>query len=328
MRLKNKIKHVIDGFLRLLPYIKTIMLFKTNYVPPGHFYSPVPSVKEVLERKSDIFNLKKPIPSIDLNQIEQFELLNELKKFYGEIPFPVNRKQGSRYFFSNTRFSYSDAVILYSMIRYHKPSRIIEVGSGYSSAVTLDTNDLFFDGSIKCTFIEPYPNVLHSLLLDKDKNNSKLVIRENFVQDIEIGVFKTLGENDILFIDSSHVARIGSDVCFLLFEVLPVLKPGVIVHFHDIFNQFEYPIEWIKEGRAWNEAYILRAFLQYNDDFKIIIFSDYLETHYKDWYEKHMPLCLEFHEKRIDDKGHHYNIPLNGQSLWLKKVDKRSCNHG
>jgi hypothetical protein len=124
------------------------------------------------------------------------------------------------------------------------------------------------------------------------------------VQEVGLEKFKALRENDILFIDSSHVSKINSDVNYIFFTILPQLHPGVYIHFHDIFYPFEYPKEWIYEGRAWNEIYLLRAFLQHNAVFKIVFFNTFLEYFHAKRFQEDMPLCLK----------------NPGGSVWLKKV--------
>ena len=94
------------------------------------------------------------------------------------------------------------------------------------------------------------------------------------VQNVKLIEFEKLEPNDLLFIDSSHISKIGSDLNYLLFEVLPSLKPGVIIHFHDILYPFEYPYEWIEKGIYWNEAYLLKAFLMHNKNYEILLFND------------------------------------------------------
>ena len=123
-------------------------------------------------------------------------------------------------------------------------------------------------------------------------------------QDVESDEFMTLDEGDILFIDSTHVSRINSDVNHLFFEILPSLKKGVYVHLHDIFYPFEYPKDWVYEGRAWNESYILRAFLQYNSAFKIALFPDFLQRVHADKLGQHLPLTQK----------------SRASSIWLQKL--------
>lgn len=125
------------------------------------------------------------------------------------------------------------------MIRAKKPRRINEIGSGYSSAVTLDTNELYFSNQIHCTFIEPYPERLLNLLSAEDIARNVLVTTR--LQDVEIETFPELARGDFLFIDSTHVSKLGSDVNRIFFEIMPKLNEGVFIHFHDIFYPFEYP---------------------------------------------------------------------------------------
>jgi hypothetical protein len=250
-------------------------------VQPGHFYSPVPDLREVRSRECSIFaSFGASLPGIDLNEANQLNLLNQFRAYYGDIPFTDTPTGSTRYYYRNGYFSYLDAAVLYSMIRLVKPKKVVEVGSGFSSAVMLDTSERFFDRSINFTFIEPDPQRLISLMREEDRSACQIVSRP--VQDVDIGYFRELDENDILFIDSSHVSKVGSDLNRLVFEVLPEIKPGVYVHFHDVFYPFEYPIEWIYAGVAFNEAYLLRAFLQYNNEFRIACFNSYLKTLHMD----------------------------------------------
>jgi hypothetical protein len=176
------------------------------------------------------------------------------------------------------------------MIRHYKPKRIIEVGSGFSSAVMLDTNECFFGNEINLTFIDPYMDRLNMLLREPNRVTTTLVATD--VQEVPLSLFEALETNDILFIDSTHVAKTGSDVNYILFDILPRLNSGVIIHFHDVFYPFEYPEGWVLMGRNWNEDYALRAFLMYNDAFEIKLFSHYLHEHYPDAF-KAMPLCYK-----------------------------------
>jgi len=187
-------------------------------------------------------------------------------------------------------------------MRFLKPEKIIEVGSGFSSALMLDTNDLFLKNNVNFTFIEPFPHRLRKLLKEKDLRTTRIVVE--IVQSLPVSTFSDLGFNDILFIDSSHVSKCGSDVNHLLFEVLPALKAGVVVHFHDIGWPFEYSEEWILNDMVFNEAYMIRAFLQYNRNFKILIFNAFAHHSMKSFLEKNMPLFLTH--------------PVG--SLWLRKV--------
>jgi hypothetical protein len=121
---------------------------------------------------------------------------------------------------------------------------------------------------------------------------------------VPVETFSGLGPGDILFIDSSHVSKYESDVNYLIFKVFPALKSGVIVHIHDIFYPFEYPMQWLLEGRAWNEAYLVRAFLQSNAKWEIFLFADFAGKKFREYLAEHMPLCLK----------------NTGGSLWIRKT--------
>jgi hypothetical protein len=255
--------------------------------PAGHFYSPVPS-------RDDVAAALRRIPvdieasGVDLHLPEQMQLLQEFAKMYPSILFKENGPPGLRYRSNNQRYMLGDAIIFHLMIRWAKPSRIIEVGCGNSSCVTLDTNEHFFDNKISCTFIEPYPALVQSLLKPTDKIN----LIPSRLQEVNLTVFDALEKGDILFVDSTHVSKLNSDVNRIFFEILPRLKPGVFIHIHDIFSGFEYPEQWLREGRTWNEQYLLRAFLQYNDHFRIRLFLGLLAHSDRAWFERNMPLVL------------------------------------
>jgi hypothetical protein len=258
-----------------------------QYVSPGHFYSPIPSVEDI-ERA--INTAPTSYSGIDLGEDRQLALLEKLSLYYAEIPFPAEKNERFRFAFDNPSYSWGDAIILYCMVREVRPARIIEVGSGHTSALLLDTNELHFNGRIDCTFIEPYPELLRSLLKPADLPGVKIIERQ--LQDVDVALFTRLQAGDILFIDSSHVAKAGSDLLTLFFEVLPRLNPGILVHFHDVFDRFEYPAEWLREGRGWNEQYMLRTFLQFNSEFRIKVYTSYMIARHREWFEQHMPNCL------------------------------------
>jgi predicted O-methyltransferase YrrM len=259
--------------------------------PAGHFYSPLPDMNQVLANRDALFGRQAAgCAGVDLRVAHQLAVLDELARFYGDLPFPETMTDGVRYYYQNTFFRHGDAIVLYGMLRRLKPRRVIEVGSGFSSAAMLDTNDRFLDGGIQFVFIEPYPARLRTLLSPDDERRCRIL--EKPVQNVELSEFEKLEAGDVLFIDSSHVVKIGSDVRHLLWEVLPRLRPGVVVHFHDIFWPFEYLESWVLEGNAWNEAYFLRAFLQYNSAFTIEYFNSYMATVHRAALEEKMPLCL------------------------------------
>lgn len=281
-------------------------------VPEGHFYSPIPNIDEIEKYKTRLFKNRHETEveteGIELNTSSQLKLVNEFSKFYNEVPFKDKKinveskeeKTAKRYYYCNNSFGHSSAITLYSIMRYFKPKNIIEIGSGFSSCAMMDVNEIFFNNNINCTFIEPYPDLILSLIKEDDNIN----LLKNKAQDISVDKFKQLKKNDILFVDSSHISKTGSDVNYILFDILPNINNGVIIHFHDIFYPFEYPQKWIYEGRAWNEDYILKAFLQYNNKFKIIYWNHFLGKAYPKVIMEKLPLCM---------KG------TLGSSLWIQK---------
>lgn len=272
-----------------------------RFFPPGHFYSPLPSSDEV-DAAFARGGFGPPFPAIDLNEAEQVARLERFAGYYATQPFPEDPREGRRYYLNNPSYGTYDAIMLYGMLREAAPRRVIEVGSGFSSAAMLDLDEQLWGGRVAFTFIDPDMTRLKPLLREEDHRRCTLIERR--VQDVPLETFAALGENDVLFIDSSHVSKIGSDVNRLYFDVLPALAPGVLIHIHDVAGNFEYPREWLVEGRAWNEQYLLRAFLMYNRAFRVELFTGWLFNTRHEWLREHMPLCA---------RG-------GGGQLWLRKI--------
>jgi len=304
--MKKKIKNSIKSILNQLPYISTLNKINSNSCfPAGHYYSTVVSIDEIKSRHLEIWKEldEDGIPGINLNEEGQIKLFRSLSKYYNELPFKSEKQTNLKYYFKNNYYSYNDGIILYSMIRSFKPKRIIEIGSGFSSANMLDTNELFFNNQISLLFIEPFPEERLNQLINKtDQNQTKII--QSKVQEVPLNVFKELQAGDILFVDSSHAVKTGSDVNYILFDILPSLQEGVLVHFHDIHYPFEYPKDWVFKGIGWNETYFLKAFLMYNNKFKIRLFTEYLDRHHHEKTFMNMPF---YH------KG-------SGSSLWIEKI--------
>ncbi|HEX7323125.1 MAG TPA: class I SAM-dependent methyltransferase [Mycobacterium sp.] len=236
----------------------------------------------------------------DLRVEEQLKLVDHLGPKWLEFA-----KSWRRYTPENPWYNHSDGAVYYSILTTLRPKRIIEVGCGFSSAIALDVRDRELK-DLELTFIEPHPERLLELL--KEGDNKTATIHRSIVQDVAIETFDVLEKDDILFIDSSHISSPGSDVNMVLFEVLPRLKPGVVVHFHDIFFPFEYPDTWLNRtdwlDLGWNELYLLRAFLSYNNVFQVMFFNCLLWREHADIVRRYFPEC---------DK----NLP---GSLWLRRV--------
>ena len=274
-----------------------------RYAPPGHYYSCIPDMKDVLARAEVLFRRDvKACPGVDLREREQIQLLECMAGYYEEQPFREDRTGGSRYSYPNGFFGIGDAIVLYAMFRRFHPKRVVEIGSGFSSAAMLDTSERFLGGSVRFTFIEPHPDRLLDLLRPEDRA-AQTIIRQP-VQEVPLDVFRALEGGDVLFIDSSHVLKIGSDVQHILFNVLPALNPGVLIHFHDVHWPFEYRRDTVLKGKTWNEAYAVRAFLQFNHSFEIVYFSPFMAEFHGDLVRAALPLTVR-------DPG---------VSLWIRRV--------
>jgi predicted O-methyltransferase YrrM len=236
-------------------------VIRPPYTPVGHYYSPLTSAADVdraVEWSSD-----RAIDPIEYSQAHEDHLAKQLAAFWDEMP------SGMRYH-RDEMYELADAAIYYSMLRLLRPKQIIEIGSGYSTAIALDTIEKFkLDTAITC--IEPYANRLRTLM----RSGDDVTLIEKPVQQVPLDVFRQLKGGDILFIDSTHVAKPGSDVIYDFLKILPSLTPGVFVHVHDMFWPFEYPESWLRQRRDWNEIYLVRAFLTNNDSWRIRFFGDH-----------------------------------------------------
>lgn len=289
-----------------LPYLRYAYLYR-KYCDqrPGHFYSPVVNLDEIENRQEKIWPQKRLLKGIQLNDEVQHDFFNSLAEFSKTIPFSSNPTPGKfRYYYDNKTYAHADGLTLFTALLKFRPKGVIEIGSGFSSSLMLDTNEAFLNQKARFTFIEPNPEISLARLL-RENDYKQADVRNAFVQDIDIKLYETLEENDILFIDNSHVSKTGSDVNFLMTEVLPSLKKGVLVHIHDIFYPFEYPKEWLLNLRInWNEIYVVHNFLLFNESYEILFFADYMQQKMKDEYSGEVPLFFK------DRPG----------ALWIRKV--------
>mgnify|MGYP000424237323 FL=1 len=252
-------KKIATKILKIIFFNLQKLLLKIGlHINPAHYYSSIPNINELVESKS-IWAKKSMLYGLNINIEDQIENIKTIC-----LPFK-NEYLGNEIFKYGTEnkfgpgYGYIEAQALHSIIRKYKPKRVIEVGSGVSTWCILKANDLnkVQEGVVdfKLTCIEPYPNsVLKSL---KEVNLIEKKVQEISFED----EFYKLEKNDILFIDSSHTVKVGSDVNYIILEILPRLKPGVIVHFHDIFIPYDYNRNTLSTFFHWSETTLLRAFL-------------------------------------------------------------------
>jgi len=267
------------------------------HVLPVHYYSPIPDTRrlkqnpELFRRKSDLFGLR-------MNDDSQIELLKTLSAKYRSEwdTFEIEPTSGpTEYYLSNQSFGFASGQIQYAMVRHFKPRRIIEVGSGSSTLVTLKAmrhNDAESGTATEFTAIEPYPEPYLRGVTDPGFG-----LIQSKIEDVSVDIFAELEDRDLLFIDSSHVSKFGSDVNHLMFEAIPRVGHGAIVHIHDIQLPFDYFEPYITRDRYfWNEQYLVQAFLMYNREFEILWCASYMTSKYPDLLAEHLP---HFDRKRI-----------------------------
>jgi len=273
---------------------------------PGYHGSTIPSGKFLARNRARIFNPAATAgDGINLNRDGQRLMLEKLTTFYPGFTPPAQPSPGRLYHYDNPMFGFSDAFVLYGVFRSFEPRRVIEIGSGFSSALMLDISKDFLP-STRFTFIDPYSETIRRVLHARPEGNYELLRTE--IQDVDAQIFSSLEAGDVLFIDTSHTVKIASDLCSILFGILPVLKTGVLVHIHDIVFPWEYPEEMVSAGRSYNELYFVRAFLQYNNAFEILFNSSQMERECHEHYMTKMPGYFK-------DAGQ-----TTGQSLWLRKL--------
>lgn len=240
------------------------------HVTPVHFYQPIPDTNSL---PASLWEKPSELAGVDLNEAKQLELLRDVfprfRHEYERLPMEPTAVR-HEFFLKNGAFEGTDALVLYCMVRSFRPALVLEVGSGFSSR--LSARAALSNGNTRLVCIEPYPD---EVLRSGFPGLTSVIPKK--VQDVELSFFEQLRENDILFIDSSHVVKTGGDVNYLFLEVLPRLRPGVIVHVHDIFLPNEFPRRWIVDLRLfWTEQYLLQAFLTYNSEFEVLFANTYM----------------------------------------------------
>lgn len=286
-----------------MPIAKRIFEQIGIYPIRDHYYEPMFNHQKYLRHS---LRAERFLPGLDMNEAGQLEWLsrfdyaNELEKF------PSTSSIRTTYHYDNPNFAEGDAECLYSLIRLCKPSRIIEIGSGFSTliakaAVAQNQSE---HPAYQCIHqcIEPYEMQWLDVMQDIE------VIRKK-VEEIDQSVFRQLQENDILFIDSSHIIRPQSDVLTEFLEILPQLNAGVLIHIHDIFTPCDYLDHWLlDEVKFWNEQYLLEAFLSCNPQFEIIAALNYLSRHHSELMKSKFPMM---------QRNPNHPEP---RSFWIRKI--------
>lgn len=322
-KLKNMVKPFADIVLTPITYIAAAafkkmrennfrdfprnkkLLFKKGVFPIlDHYYEPMFNTKHLQ------YSLRKDrdLKSLDMNAEQQTGLLSQFRYNDELLAIPMEKTVKHEYHYNNGSFLSGDSEYLYNMVRHLKPANIIEIGSGFSTLMALKAieknkaENVAYTCNMMC--VEPY----EMAWLEKTE---AIVIRKK-VEDIEMSFFEKLGENDILFVDSSHIIRPQGDVLFIYLQILPVIRPGVYIHIHDIFTPKDYLDEWIyKNIRLWNEQYLVEAFLSYNSHFKITGALNFLRHNYYNEFAAKCPILKQHIESGTEREP---------GSLWLVKT--------
>ena len=252
-----------------------------------HYYEPRFDYRRLIRPLA----AERELPGIDWNVDEQLALLARFG-YNAELErFPRERTDDGSFYYNNGNFGAGDAEILYSMIRTFKPARLVEIGAGFSTLMAhnaIARNQSEQPGyACEHVCIEPY----EMPWLD---NLPGVTVLRGRVEESGKAQYAKLAANDILFIDSSHIIRPQGDVLFEYLEVLPALRPGVLVHVHDVFSPRDYPAAWlVDEVKFWNEQYLLEAFLSLNRSYKVIAALNYLFHHRRDELLAHCPVLRQ-----------------------------------
>jgi hypothetical protein len=282
-----------------LPVAKRIFLKFGLYPIVDHYYDPLFDFRKVVSSSVPLES------SLRFDHTPQLNFINTLR-FSEELnAIPLSLNSETAYFYRNGSFGSGDSELYYSIIREKKPARILEVGSGFSTRIAVQAvkknKEEISNYTCAVTCIEPYE------MPWLEKLDVKLIRKK--VEELSMDEFEALEENDILFIDSSHIIRPGGDVFFLILRVLPRLKKGVWIHFHDIFTPAEYPIEWLRdEFRMWNEQYLLEAFLVNNRSFETVVALNFLAKNFRNELGNALPVLAKEPER---DPG----------SFWIRKIE-------
>lgn len=278
----------------------------SSQVIPVYFSQPAAYARQLTDKP---WSGQSELVGVNMNESSQLELLAEFsstsRNEYELIP---REKTDSprQYYVANTTFGSVDGEVLYCMLRKFKPQRMIEIGSGNSTLLSAQALRKNAEEKNPCDFtaIEPYAN---QMIKSGVPGLSRLI--EEKAQGVPMQEFLKLGENDVLFIDSSHALQIGSDVQYEYLEIIPRLKRGVIIHAHDIFLPAEYHKAWVKNDYRylfWTEQYLLQAFLAFNDSFEVLWGSSYMHLHHPDRLEQ----AFSSYERTKKWPG----------SFWIRKV--------
>lgn len=311
VRVLIPIKNFLNHFAKLVDFFLVIAIIPTSFIMllyrkigshkmtmSTFFLKKIgifPIIKNYYEPQFDFDKLKhdlkkkRNLPGVNLNTENQLNLLKKFSYKQELIDLNLDSKDSNINFnIDNNFFERGDAEIYYQIIRFFKPKKIVEIGSGQSTLIALEAikkNKLENNSLAELICIEPYENNwLENLGIE--------VLRKK-IEDVELDLCKNLEANDILFIDSSHIIRPQGDILKEFLEILPVLKPGVIIHIHDIYTPRDYPERWLKkETRFYNEQYLVETMLDNSNRYSVLLALNFLKNDYFEELKKQCPYLI------------------------------------
>jgi hypothetical protein len=223
-----------------------------------NFYSPIPALEDL---PADVFDRRSPLRGIELDLDGPLDYLNELAPGLAEFQPPAH------FVWDNRRYGAVEADVLHAIVRYERPRRIIELGSGFSSLVIAAAarRNAAEGHPVEFATYDPFPRDFIRGGIEGMELNAVSAT------DIALAEFEALAEHDVLFVDTTHTVKLGSDVNRIILDVLPELATGVLVHFHDVFLPYEYPRAFLERRLYWSEQYLLQAFLAQNPAWEIVL---------------------------------------------------------
>jgi len=239
-------------------------------VVPTNFYSNTPSIAEI-NRSYEYAGHTPPYLTASLFvRTTLGPTLKALDEYSAEFDPPLDgdATDCTRFFWRNTQFSYSDAMAYYCFVRLLRPKAIIEIGGGFSTLVALEAARKNGVGSVTC--IEPFPRPFL-------ERNNQILLKRLRAEAIDADFLnQSLADGDILFIDSTHTVKTGSDCLHIYLRLLPHLQRKIYIHVHDVFLPFGMPIGWLLDKQIfWTEQYLLLALITDNPKVKVLYGSAY-----------------------------------------------------
>lgn len=251
------------------------------HVVPAKQHSPIPDTRKL---SPDLWRKPREAVGLDMNESLQMYFMTEVfPRFRSEYESFGTGKSAGKVPLDKGAFAGTDALVLYCMVRHFEPRTIIAVGVG--DARTAISEAARINGTTEVHAVEPGENGSSTR-----RSGDGIQVTHARPQDLPLEFFTQLGPGDILFVDSSHTVTVGGDVNFLLLDVLPRLRPGVVVHFHDIFLPMEMPWGWVSRDKLfWNEQYLLRAFLSFNPEFEVVFGNSFMGSVHQEEFKRAFP---------------------------------------